>query len=369
MSEITVFISYSHDSDEHREKVLGLSERLRKDGIETRLDQYVNGSPAQGWPRWMLDQLDAADSVLVVCTETYYRRFRGHEVPGKGKGVDWEGSLITQELYESRGRTFKFVPVLLSDAVEKWIPDPLRSGTHYVLTSEEAYGNLYDFLLEQAGVEPHPTGEPKPKPRRKGTPSIFDEPPASEDKRELISPEQFADDRVRLAAIALDQARANRTLTMGTLIGTLDPLFDRATFRGEPSVGLCPTQEWDYRLHGALQTLRLMQHYESFVKTEARPAWERYRELTFEVSRYSERMAAYLFAPPVGVAELRRFVGTDKFINMVHEKKKWFEGGVDPKTCRKIDPHLKKAIRLMEKLRDEISGAAESSRPIAGEPL
>ena len=96
MSEITVFISYSHDSDAHRERVLALSERLRKDGIVTVLDQYVNGAPAQGWPRWMLDQLDAARFVLVICTATYYRRFRGHEVPGQGKGVDWEGALITQ---------------------------------------------------------------------------------------------------------------------------------------------------------------------------------------------------------------------------------------------------------------------------------
>ena len=107
MNKKTVFISYSHDSDEHRERVLALSERLRVDGIETLLDQYVNGSPQQGWPRWMLDQLDAADSVLVVCTETYYRRFRGHEEPGKGKGVDWEGTLITQEIYDSRSRTLK----------------------------------------------------------------------------------------------------------------------------------------------------------------------------------------------------------------------------------------------------------------------
>lgn len=42
----TVFISYSHDSDTHCERVLALSERLRTDGIETLLDQYVNGSPS-----------------------------------------------------------------------------------------------------------------------------------------------------------------------------------------------------------------------------------------------------------------------------------------------------------------------------------
>ncbi|HQU63197.1 MAG TPA: TIR domain-containing protein, partial [Nitrosomonas sp.] len=74
-----VLISYSHDSAAHREYVLSLSERLRDDGIETVLDQYENGTPEQGWPRWMLDQLDVAQKVLVICTETYYRRFRGHE--------------------------------------------------------------------------------------------------------------------------------------------------------------------------------------------------------------------------------------------------------------------------------------------------
>ena len=179
MSEKTVFISYSHDSDEHREKVLALSERLRDDGIETLLDQYMNGAPVQGWPRWMLDQLDVAAFVLVVCTETYYRRFRGHEVPGKGKGVDWEGALITTELYDACSRTLKFVPVFLSEAVEEHIPEPLRAGTHYALTSEVAYQRLYDFLLQQSGVEARPVGALKTKPRRFGSPLTFDEHSAS----------------------------------------------------------------------------------------------------------------------------------------------------------------------------------------------
>jgi tetratricopeptide (TPR) repeat protein len=171
----TVFISYSHDSDEHRQKVLALAERLRADGIATLLDQYLNGTPAEGWPRWMLDQLDAAAFVLVVCTQTYYLRFRGHEEPGKGKGVDWEGALITSELYAARSRSLKFVPVFLSSAVEDWIPEPLRAGTHYTLTSEDAYQRLYDFLLQQSGVEPGPVGTLKTKPRPKGTPLTFDE--------------------------------------------------------------------------------------------------------------------------------------------------------------------------------------------------
>ncbi|HSO75063.1 MAG TPA: SEFIR domain-containing protein, partial [Blastocatellia bacterium] len=176
MSNARVFISYSHDSEAHREKVLGLSERLRADGIETLLDQYLNGSPEQGWPRWMLDQLDAATFVLVICTETYYRRFRGHEASGKGKGVDWEGALITQEIYDSRSHTLKFVPVFLTSVAEEHIPEPLRPHTHYALTSQDAYQRLYDFLLRQAGVEPGSVGSLKAKPRRKGVALNFDEP-------------------------------------------------------------------------------------------------------------------------------------------------------------------------------------------------
>jgi hypothetical protein len=120
-----VFISYSHDSDAHRERVLELSERLRKDGIETDLDRYVNGTPPEGWPRWMLNRLDDADRCLLICTETYYRRFRGHETPGKGKGVDWEGAVITHAIYDARSATTRFIPVFFDPADEHYIPEPI----------------------------------------------------------------------------------------------------------------------------------------------------------------------------------------------------------------------------------------------------
>jgi formylglycine-generating enzyme required for sulfatase activity len=175
VSRTIVFISYSHDSDEHREKVLGLSERLRRDGFETRLDQYVNGTPPEGWPRWMLNQLDAANFVLVVCTDTYYRRFRGHEQPDRGKGVDWEGALITQEIYDDRSQTVKFVPVMLSTGQQPFVPEPLRSHTHHLLTSESSYKTLDDFLHGVAGIEPGEIGEASRKSRRQGRPLKFDD--------------------------------------------------------------------------------------------------------------------------------------------------------------------------------------------------
>jgi hypothetical protein len=184
-----VFISYSHDSDTHRERVLGLSERLRADGIEAMLDQYVNGAPAGGWPRWMLDRLDEADAVVVICTETYYRRFRGHEAPGRGRGVDWEGALITQELYESHSRISKFVAVYFDAASERWIPEPLRAGSRFALISERAYSDLYDFLLGRSGVEPGPVGAVRRKLRARGKAITFGESPehrGSTDPRERV---------------------------------------------------------------------------------------------------------------------------------------------------------------------------------------
>lgn len=121
----------------------------------------------------MLNQLDDAAFVLVVCTETHYRRFRGHEAPDTGKGADWEGALITQELYEARSRTKKFVPVLFDPAHQPFIPEPLRGQTYFTLDSEDSYEDLCDFLDGVSGVEPRPVGNRKLKARRQGTPLTF----------------------------------------------------------------------------------------------------------------------------------------------------------------------------------------------------
>ncbi|HXL35926.1 MAG TPA: toll/interleukin-1 receptor domain-containing protein, partial [Ktedonobacteraceae bacterium] len=94
----TVFISYSHDSPEHADRVLALSDRLRADGIDCILDQYED-SPPEGFPRWMDRQIHAADFVLMICTPAYHRRVMGEEKPGIGHGVTWESTLIYQYIY------------------------------------------------------------------------------------------------------------------------------------------------------------------------------------------------------------------------------------------------------------------------------
>jgi hypothetical protein len=99
----------------------------------------------------MLDQIDWADFVLLVCTETYYRRFRGQGSPDVGKGVDWEGQLITLEIYRAKSQTAKFLPVIFCSEDKDFIPEPL-SDQFYLLDSEDRYGELYSVLTGQAGV-------------------------------------------------------------------------------------------------------------------------------------------------------------------------------------------------------------------------
>lgn len=195
-----VFISYSHDSPEHKQRVLALSERLRKDGIDAWLDQYVSGTPVQGWHRWTLDELDAAQFVLLICTETYYRRFRGHEPPGEGKGTNFEGSLITQEIYDARSQTVKFVPVLFDADDQQYIPEPLRSLTRYTLDSEAAYERLYDFLRGQAGVKPGALGDLRVKEQKRVEPLTFPTEPIPRERHAETSPPKLAPPRLRHSA-------------------------------------------------------------------------------------------------------------------------------------------------------------------------
>ena len=132
MSAAKLFISYGHDSPEHKDRILALSGRLRHDGVDCSIDQYEQ-SPEEGWPRWCERQVEEATFVLVACTAIYLRRFKAQEVPLKGLGGTWEGHIITQEMYNAQGRNTKFIPITFSPEDAAFIPLPLQSATSYQL--------------------------------------------------------------------------------------------------------------------------------------------------------------------------------------------------------------------------------------------
>jgi hypothetical protein len=158
-----VFISYSHDSPEHNERVLQLSNTLRSHGIDAELDRY-HVRPAKGWPYWCEEQLrpENAAFVLMICTETYLKRVQDKVPADEGRGVFWEGSIIYDYLYNAKGNT-RFIPILFSDGDPRFIPVPIRDHTRYRVAAfdftDAGYPELYRELTGQPLVTKPPLGE------------------------------------------------------------------------------------------------------------------------------------------------------------------------------------------------------------------
>jgi SEFIR domain len=160
MEENTVFISYSHDSIDHMRNVMSLCSRLRHQGVDCMIDQFVT-SPDEGWPLWMERQIQKSEFILVVCTHTYYQRFMGQQPQGSGLGARWEGHLTLQQLYNNGAVNTKFIPILMGEENISSIPLILQSATYYRPQTEEGYEKLYRHLTHQPLYKKPTLGEKK----------------------------------------------------------------------------------------------------------------------------------------------------------------------------------------------------------------
>jgi predicted HicB family RNase H-like nuclease len=143
----TAIISYSHDSPDHKNRVLSLCNSLRRDGIDCTIDQFVT-SPPEGWPRWMMNTIGSVDFVLVVATQKYLKRFEATE-PGEGNGVAFEGVIITHELYQQKCRNTRFVPIVFDTTDCPHIPIILQGATYYNVMNRVNYRELVAHLTGQ----------------------------------------------------------------------------------------------------------------------------------------------------------------------------------------------------------------------------
>jgi tetratricopeptide (TPR) repeat protein len=212
MTNPSVFISYSHDSPEHEDRVLELSDRLRADGIEATIDQYQT-APPQGWPLWMEKEIRDSQFVLLVCTETYLKRVM-KEDPGKGLGVMWESAIIYQYLYNAGVVNEKFIPIILGNENTKYIPMPLQPTTYYDVSTERGYEELCRRLTNQPHTKKPELGKLKalpPRERKSDFPSVK----VSTAKLPSTDPTLFGrDDRLK----QLDDTWNNPDINIVTLV-------------------------------------------------------------------------------------------------------------------------------------------------------
>lgn len=150
-----VFISYAQESDSHSAWVLALANRLRKDGVDARIDRYFDWVE-KGWRAWMNEQIEQADWVLVVCTAEYRRRFDGNAPAASGRGVRWESQHITQALYDEKFNNRRFVPLLPPTGDDGCIPLALKDYRNFRL--DDKYEALYRLLTGQPATPAPPLG-------------------------------------------------------------------------------------------------------------------------------------------------------------------------------------------------------------------
>jgi len=158
-----VFVSYSHDSEQHSERVLEFANALRGHGINAELDRY-NVRPPKGWPHWCEKRLrpENSDFVLMICTETYLKRIQDQVAADEGLGVFWEGSIIYHYIFDAKDNQ-RFIPVLLDGATKDSIPIPIREHAWYHIErfdfGDAGYANLYRELTAQPIVTKPPLGQ------------------------------------------------------------------------------------------------------------------------------------------------------------------------------------------------------------------
>jgi hypothetical protein len=150
---IRVFISYSHDSLPHMERVVAFSNNLRAHGIESVVDRYFEDTLDMRWTDWMQQEIEAAKFVLIVATPGYAQHLKPGSSGSLG-GTNFEGVIITQNLYQLLGRNEKFFAVYFEDGDRDSIPIYLAGYTNYKIGDGEGYKKLYRRLTNQPGVVP-----------------------------------------------------------------------------------------------------------------------------------------------------------------------------------------------------------------------
>lgn len=168
-----VFISYSHQNAEYEKKILHFANRLRAEGIDANIDLYEE-SPAEGWPRWMENQINISDFVLVVNSKSYFDKC--YSDSSKGKGISWEVNLVYQHIYDASTINTKFIPIFFEKEEEQYILTPLKSFTFYNVGEKEGFDKLYWRLRGISKTQKPPLGKLRSLPHKEQKTMFFSTP-------------------------------------------------------------------------------------------------------------------------------------------------------------------------------------------------
>lgn len=141
-----VFISYSHDSLEHKKWVLDLGIRLRNNGIDAILDQWEL-TAGDDLPHFMETNLAIADYIIMICTERYVLKAN----QGTG-GVGYEKMIITSNLM-SKINENKIIPLIRQNG-SFLTPTFLKTKLFIDFSKKDDYEFSFDELIRKIHKSP-----------------------------------------------------------------------------------------------------------------------------------------------------------------------------------------------------------------------
>ena len=136
-----VFISYSHDSEDHKNWVINLATRLRNDGVEAILD-YWHIRAGDDLTAFMEDEPEKADFIIVVCSKDYNKKIQAR----KG-GSAYEKSIIASEQIRDMSED-KIIPIIRNNTGSgKLLPRYLNSKLALDFRGDSKFESEYNELL------------------------------------------------------------------------------------------------------------------------------------------------------------------------------------------------------------------------------
>lgn len=147
-----VFVSYSHDDQEHKDWVLTLATRLVANGVDMVLDQW-DLTLGGDLPRFMESGLTEADRVLAICTSTYVVKANA----GKG-GVGYEKMILTAQVMQDVTAD-RIIPVIRRNDAQTLVPTFLGSRVYIDFRDVVQYEPKYAELVREihgVTIKPRP---------------------------------------------------------------------------------------------------------------------------------------------------------------------------------------------------------------------
>ena len=156
-----VFVTYAHDSEQHKDQVREFATFLRKKiGLDVKLDQW-DDNWRRDWSAWALENLIDADFIVVIASPDYKRRADGKAPPEEGRGAQFEASIIRDHMTKNLAAEVRRVlPVVLPGRTVEDVPTFLApySTTRFHVDRFTVEG-VAELVAAMTGVGKYPTPE------------------------------------------------------------------------------------------------------------------------------------------------------------------------------------------------------------------